>query len=50
MIFQRDTITVDHRKFVDFHVIPLKSDGESVRGGNGVRLFCTKRDTLIASP
>ena len=43
MIFWRDTSTVDHRKPLEFQVIPLKSDGESERGGSGNTPFFTKR-------
>ncbi|XP_078177439.1 cytochrome P450 81Q32-like [Carex rostrata] len=35
----RCTITVDHRKPLEFLVIPLKSDEESERGGSGNILF-----------
>jgi hypothetical protein len=43
MVFQRCTITVDHRKPLEFQVIPLKSDGEIERGGSSNVLFRTRR-------
>ena len=49
MIFQRDTIPVDRRKPLDLQAIPLKSDGESERGGSGNVLLYTRKNPQIAS-